>query len=270
VTTVAGSPLADVQSSVEARGIELDDVGISGLRYPVCVEMADGSRQNTVCDARLSVALAADVRGTHMSRFVELLDQAAVISPSAMIGIVGELASLLEAAVASVDVTFPLFIRRAAPVTGRSALLAIDCRLCASHGASGASLRIGARMPVTSLCPCSKEISDYSAHSQRGYVAVTALDASWRLGEDGLWPDELLEVCDEAASAPIYPILKRPDERHVTMLAYDRPAFVEDLARDVAVALRDEQRIDGFEVEVVNQESIHDHQAFARVRWDRP
>jgi GTP cyclohydrolase FolE2 len=204
-----------------------------------------------------------------MSRFVELIDHAAVISPSAMIAIVADLASRLEAADASVDVSFPLFIRRAAPVTGRSALLAIDCRLCASHGASGASLRISARIPVTSLCPCSKEISDYSAHSQRGYVTVTALDASWRLGEDGLWPEELLKVCDDAASAPIYPVLKRLDERHVTMLAYDRPAFVEDLARDVAVALRDEQRIDGFEIEVVNQESIHDHQAFARVRWGR-
>ena len=124
-------------------------------------------------------------------------------------------------------------------------------------------------MPVTSLCPCSKEIADYSAHSQRGHVLVEVLDGRWSAGDSGLWPEELLAVCDRAASAPIYPLLKRPDERHVTMLAYDRPAFVEDLAREVALALKEDERVAGFDLEVVNQESIHDHQAFARLGWRR-
>jgi GTP cyclohydrolase IB len=271
MSVFAEQALADVQTNGDTRGVALDDVGISDLRYPASVVLADGTRQHTICEAQLAVSLAADVRGTHMSRFVELLhDSHHAVSPAGVLVMAEQLATRLDAAEASVDLAFPLFVAREAPVSGQTALLGIDCRLVARAGAAGGQLCIGARVPVTSLCPCSKEISDYSAHSQRGYVKITTLDSRWIVGTPGLWPQELLEICDQAASAPVYPVLKRPDERRVTMLAYDKPAFVEDLARDISLELKGDERIAGFELEVVNHESIHDHQAFARLRWERP
>jgi GTP cyclohydrolase I len=268
---LVGGMLPDIQSSIDRRSVTLDDVGISGLRYPTTVQCADGSEQQTICEAQLAVALAASMRGTHMSRFVEALhEQRQAISPSSTLAMARDLTGRLEAGEATVKLVFPLFIAREAPVTGQEALLGIDCTLAARFGPGGAEIRVGARVPVTSLCPCSKEIADYSAHSQRGHVLIEALDQRWPAGEPGLWPEELLAVCDQAASAPIYPLLKRPDERYVTMRAYDHPAFVEDLTREVALTLQADERIAGFDLEVVNQESIHDHQAFARLAWRRP
>jgi len=270
MTVLAERTLPDTQAGGDQRGVALDDVGISGLRYPTTVECADGSLQQTICEAQLAVPLAEQVRGTHMSRFVEALHEwREAVSPAGILAMAHDLATRLDAPEAAVRLTFPLFVSREAPITGQVALLGIDCMLAACAGRESAELRVGARVPVTSLCPCSKQIADYSAHSQRGYVTIEALDGRWPVGEDGLWPEELLSVCDRASSAPIYPLLKRPDERHVTMLAYDRPAFVEDLAREVAVALKADERVVGFDLEVVNQESIHDHQAFARLAWRR-
>jgi GTP cyclohydrolase I len=263
--------LPDVQAGGDERGVALDDVGISGLRYPATVECADGSLQQTICEAQLAVALEGPTRGTHMSRFVEALhEQREMLSPASILAMARDLAARLDTDEAAIRFAFPLFVSREAPVTGQEALLGIDCTLTARSGTDGAEVRVGARVPVTSLCPCSKEIADYSAHSQRGHVLVEVLDDRWPAGAPGLWPEELLAICDQAASAPIYPLLKRPDERHVTMLAYDRPAFVEDLAREVALTLKADERVAGFDLEVVNQESIHDHQAFARLMWRRP
>ncbi len=271
MSLLAERMLPDVQAGTEERGVALDDVGISGLRYPLTVECADGSRQQTICEAQLAVALDAQTRGTHMSRFVEALhEQHEAVSPARVLAMVRDLAVRLGAGEATIRLAFPLFVPRETPVTGREALLGIDCVLAARVREQDTEMRVGARLPITSLCPCSKEIADYSAHSQRGHVTIEALDSRWAAGASGLWPEELLAVCDGAASAPIYPLLKRQDERHVTMLAYDRPAFVEDLAREVAMALQADERIAGFELEVVNQESIHDHQAFARLQWRRP
>jgi GTP cyclohydrolase I len=265
------STLPDVQAGSDERGVALDNVGISGLRYPVTVECADGSSQQTICEAQLAVAITAPTRGTHMSRFIEALhEQREALSPASILSMARGLADRLDTEKAAIKFVFPLFVSRAAPVTGQEALLGIDCTLASCFKIDGAEVRVGARVPVTSLCPCSKEIADYSAHSQRGHVLVEVLDSHWPTGVPGLWPEELLGICDQAASAPIYPLLKRPDERHVTMLAYDRPAFVEDLAREVALALEADERIGGFDLEVVNQESIHDHQAFARLKWRRP
>jgi GTP cyclohydrolase IB len=262
--------LPDVQADSDARCVALDDVGVAGLRYPISIELADGTSQHTVCEAQLTVSLSEEIRGTHMSRFVEAIHQhKQTLSPLATLALARGLATRLDADEAAVTLAFPLFIPREAPITGHPALLAINCTFAARVGIRGQQLQIGARVPVTSLCPCSKEIADYSAHSQRGYVQIDVIDQRWIAGEAGLWPQELVNLCDHAASAPIYPILKRPDERHVTMLAYDKPAFVEDLARDIAIALKDDQRISGFTLEVVNQESIHDHQAFARLAWQR-
>jgi GTP cyclohydrolase I len=267
VSTLEVRELADVQAGGDDRGVHIDQVGVGGLRYPISVLRRDGRPQETVCEAELTVALSADVRGTHMSRFVEALhERRGGLTPRGVLDLTREIALRLDADAADVRLAFPLFVERAAPVTGEEALLGIDCVYAARVAPNTVEVRVGVRVPVTSLCPCSKEIADYSAHSQRGHVDLEALQAD---GHAELALEDLLEVCDGAASAPIYPLLKRPDERHVTMLAYDQPAFVEDLARESAVALKADARVAAFRLEVSNQESIHDHQAIARVTWRR-
>ena len=271
MSVVAHLELPDIQSGTETRGVALGSVGVTGLRYPITVELPDRTRQQTICEAELTAPLDATSRGTHMSRFVEALHKhRAGMSPGGVLSLAQDVSARLDGRGARVALHFPLFIDRPAPVTEEPALLTIDCMLAASIPDAGRpTVQVGLRAPITALCPCSKEIADYSAHSQRGYVTITAVDGAWADGGSGLWPHELLVICDAAGSAPVYPLLKRHDERHVTMLAYDRPAFVEDLARDVSVALQSDRRVLAFTVEAVNHESIHDHQAVARVSWRR-
>jgi GTP cyclohydrolase I len=267
MSTLEIRTLADVQASGDTRGVYIDQVGVGGLRYPIAVEGRDGNTQQTICEAELTVSLAAEVRGTHMSRFVEALHERRIgLSPHGVLDLTRHVALRLDAPAADVRLMFPFFVPRAAPVTGEEALLGIDCTYIARIAPGVTEINVGVRVPVTSLCPCSKEIADYSAHSQRGHVDLEVRQAA---GQPELYPEDLLEVCDGAASAPVYPLLKRPDERHVTMLAYDQPAFVEDLARESAVALQADPRVASFRLEVSNQESIHDHQAIARVTWRR-
>ena len=270
MNSLAGIALPDVQGGGEHRGVALDEVGISGLSYPLHIRDGEGSTQQTVAEAELVVALAASERGTHMSRFVEALhEHRGGLGPDGALTLARDLTERLETDAAFVRLTFPLFVERRAPISGAESLLRLDCGLSGRSGRDGEELHLSLRVAVTSLCPCSKEIADYGAHSQRGYVAVDITDRAWATGGHGLWFGDLLRIIDAASSAPIYPALKRADEREVTMAAYDNPAFVEDLARDVALELRGDERIDGFVVAVENQESIHDHQAIARVNWRR-
>jgi GTP cyclohydrolase IB len=255
--------LPDVQESVEVRDVPLDEVGIGGLSLPVRVRVG-ADVQPTVAEAEFTVALAADVRGTHMSRFVELLVEAPELEASSVLALARAGRARLAADHARLALRFPLFAERMAPVTGGRAPLRYDASFETLLGPAGESLWLGVVVPVTSLCPCSKEIADYGAHSQRGRVRIRV-----RAGAGAPSFPDLFDVGDAAASAPIHPLLKRPDERAVTMAAFDTPQFVEDIARDVAVALRADERIDAFAVEVENEESIHDHQAVARVRWSR-
>jgi GTP cyclohydrolase IB len=263
--------LPDVQTGAETRGVALEAVGVTGLRYPITVLLPDRTHQQTICEAELTVPLDAGTRGTHMSRFVEALhEHRDAMSPIGVLALARSVSARLDGRGARVELRFPLYVERPTPVTDEPALLTIDCALAANISADGTTtVQVGLRAPITALCPCSKEIADYSAHSQRGYLTITAVDSGWATDGNGLWPHELLRFGDHAGSAPVYPLLKRPDERHVTMLAYDRPAFVEDVARDVAIALEADQRVLAFTVEAINQESIHDHQAVARVSWRR-
>jgi GTP cyclohydrolase I len=262
----ATQTLPDVQAQVDGREVALDEVGISGLSYPVCVLGPNGDSQNTVAEVEMTASLAAAVRGTHMSRFVEVLHDARErVTPATAVGMAQQLRQCLDAGKAQVRLSFPLFVEREAPVSGKHSMLRLDCRFEAESTADGDTVRVGVTVPVTSLCPCSKEISDYGAHSQRGQIDIVVESPAG--GRDCISPRELLAVADDASSAPIIPLLKRADERHLTMAAYDKPAFVEDLARDVAVALRADRRVAAFDIAVSNAESIHDHQAVARVRW---
>lgn len=263
-SATATAVIPDVQGGRDDRGVGIDEVGIDQLSYPVDVAGGDGVSQRTVALAMMTVELAADRRGVHMSRFVELLDEhAGAVSAGGFERLVESVRWRLDSRRAVVGLSFPYFLRREAPASGASSMNRYDCRLTgeATEGKAFAT-EVGVRVPVTSLCPCSKEISDYGAHNQRGHVEVRAKG-------EGIWFEDLIEVAEAAGSAPVLALLKRPDERVVTMQAYDNPAFVEDLARDVMVALQDDQRILAAEVSIANQESIHAHEAVARLRWER-
>jgi GTP cyclohydrolase I len=258
--------LPDIQQTVPAHPIAINWVGIRGLRYPIALDVA-GASQRTVGEFCLAVALAAHERGTHMSRFVEqVASTQSAISPRSLLAAAERLATRLASESARVEVSFPFFLQREAPASLRLASVDYEGRIGALASQSGAELALSVKVPVTSLCPCSKEISDYGAHSQRGYVSISAC-ARAELLEQLLAVDLvfLVEVAEQAASAPIYSLLKRSDERHVTMQAYDQPAFVEDVVRSVAARLSIDPRIASFTVDVENEESIHNHSAFASI-----
>ena len=259
---LAAVPLEDVQGQFDARAVAIDEVGISDLRYPVRVAGRGGVIQPSVATMSATVDLAADVRGTHMSRFVQALSEhLTVLDPLACAAFAEHLRDRLNSSHAILTFEFPYFIERTAPVSHLSGMVDVEARLSVV-AAQSTEARVGVRVPVTSLCPCSREISDYGAHNQRGHVEI---DVACHAGEE-IWLEDLIDVAEAAASAPIYSLLKRVDERHVTMTAYENPAFVEDIARDVVVALREDPRVRDYVVRVTNQESIHHHNAVATIR----
>ncbi len=261
--------MEDVQSGGDTRELPIDLVGVTGLRYPITVRDKTRERQKTVADISLSVSLPHHYKGTHMSRFIEVLhvhrDQ---VDMETLPAIVATLRERLEAERARIEVSFPFFMERAAPASGMASLMSYTCRYAAEVNAGGDDYVVGVRVPVTTLCPCSKAIADYGAHNQRGYVEI---DVRARRGSGGLprmvWIEELVDVAEGAGSAPVLPLLKREDERALTMRAYDNPAFVEDVVRHVAGALREDGRVAWLRVRAETIESIHDHNAFAVIQW---
>ncbi len=264
--------MEDVQNRHDDREVAIDQVGVSDLRCPITVLDQNQGKQQTVARLSLSVSLPHHFKGTHMSRFVEVLERhRGELTLRTMPSLLAELRERLDAESAQVEVAFPYFIEKSAPVTGAKGMMDFECAFLGTATGETTDLVLRVTIPVTSLCPCSKEISDYGAHNQRGYVTISV-----RTGTDVeglpeiLWIEELIAVAEASASAPLYPLLKRPDERHVTMQAYENPAFVEDIVRNVAVRLKADLRVLWFEVTTVNHESIHNHNAFARVAWTRP
>ncbi len=263
--------MEDVQNRRDERQLPIDQVGVSDLRYPIVVLDRAQQRQQTVASLTMAVDLPHHFKGTHMSRFVEVLNAyRGEVTMRTLPVLLSELKERLDAERARIEVTFPYFLERRAPVSGACALMDYECTFIGELNGKGDDFLLGVRVPVTSLCPCSKEISDYGAHNQRGHVAIEVRTRASDHGSPTLvWIEELVEVAEQSASAPLYPLLKRPDERHVTMQAYDNPVFVEDLVRNVALRLMDDDRIAWFRVQAVNQESIHNHNAFARLEWTR-
>lgn len=259
--------LEDVQGRPDTRGIALDQVGVRGLRHPVVVWDRDRAKQDTIAEIGMSVDLPAHVKGTHLSRFLEVLgEHAGEITMRTIPSLLAAVRDRLEAGRARIDLSFPYFLDRAAPVTGARSLMDYDCAFVAEGDATSTVFTLTVRVPVTSVCPCSKAISDYGAHNQRGVITISIRTRDDETGEPHLvWIEELVAIAEGAASAPVYPLLKRPDERYVTMLAYDNPVFVEDMVRGVASTLLADRRIAWFRVEAVNDESIHNHAAFAEV-----
>lgn len=257
--------LIDVQGLPDTRGVGLDEVGVEGLRYPVLVCDGQGNKRDTVATVTMSVDIAHEVKGAHLSRFVEVLhawrDQ---LSATSLVLMTDDLRRRMGSDRATVVATFVYFLERQAPVTGAASFMDYPCTVTATVGPAGAVVRLRVEVAVSSVCPCSKAISDRGAHNQRGRVTVEVDLAD---PDGGLWFDELVDIAERSASSPLYALLKRPDERHVTMAAYDSPVFVEDMARNVVVALRDDHRVVRGSVRVVNDESIHNHAAFAQVCW---
>lgn len=268
MSVVGAALLPDVQTRGDDRRVHLDAVGVSGLSLPVTVLGPDSAVQATVADAEMTVAVPQSVKGTHMSRFVEEAVALPALTPGVVLDFARTLAIRLASPASRARFSFPLFVQREAPVTKKAAPHRYDVTLIGEIASGVGRVSVGVSVPVKSLCPCSREISDYGAHSQRGIVDLEVESPAWD-GGVGIWPQELFGYADEAGSAPIYPLLKRPDERAVTMQAYDTPAFVEDIARDVVVAVRADRRCASWTVTVTNQESIHAHQAIARVSGQR-
>lgn len=259
--------LPDIQKTRDSRGIPIDQVGITNLQYPIQVMDREGKLLPTVAIVSMSVHLPHHFKGTHMSRFLEVLTQhEGEITMRTLPDILHDLKNRLDAESAHIEVRFPYFVEKAAPVTGAKAKVGCQVTFLGESNGKKDAFALRVEMPVKTLCPCSKEISDYGAHNQRGHVTIEVTPKKKKSGNwELIWIEELIAIAETCASAPIYALLKRPDERHVTMQAYDNPVFVEDLVRNVALQLNQDKRITAFEVKAVNQESIHAHDAFARV-----
>jgi GTP cyclohydrolase I len=262
----------DIQSQDDDRCIHIDKVGVNALRYPITVLDRDHEVQHTIGSLTLSVSLPHQFKGTHMSRFIEILNEhRGEVTMRTLPAILHTMKERLQAESAHVEVRFPYFVERSAPVSGARALVDYECYFSGNSNGTADDFIVGVKVPVTSLCPCSKAISDYGAHNQRGEITIEVRSVATDADEPTIiWIEELIEIAESSASAPVYALLKRADERHVTMQAYDNPVFVEDMARNVAVKLQADQRVSWFKVSAVNQESIHNHNAFAELQWQRP
>ena len=256
--------IKDVQGMADTREIAIDRVGIKALRHPIRVLGRDGAIKHTVATFDMTVRLAHDVKGTHMSRFVEILesneDDYSIPTFGALLT---RMVQRLDASDGRIQIAFPYFIEKSAPISGIKSLLDVEVVLTGEITGAATTVTTKVIVPVTSLCPCSKEISAYGAHNQRSHISISVRTAAPITIED------VVRIAEDQASAELYGILKRPDEKFVTERAYDNPKFVEDLVRDVAAALNADERIDAYVVESENFESIHNHSAYAVIERDK-
>jgi len=252
--------MEDVQSGPAQVAVPIDRVGVRGVTLPLIVRDRAQGRQHTVAEADLGVELPADFKGTHMSRFVEVLENFnEELDYPSLKGLLESIKLRLEARKAYVLLRFPYFMRKAAPATGSSGLVRYDCRLTGELAEGKPEFLLEVDVPVMTVCPCSKAISDEGAHSQRAIVSMAIRMIGFS------WIEEFVEIAESSASSPVYTLLKREDEKYVTEDAFAHPAFVEDVVRAVADKLSRHPHVQWFRVEVESQESIHAHNAFARI-----
>jgi GTP cyclohydrolase IB len=256
--------MEDVQGSVDARGVAIDEVGIKDLLHPIKVASGAGVAQHTVANLNMSVSLPHDRKGTHMSRFLERLSsQEQAISVESFAALLAETMRHLEASSGQIEMAFPYFIVKKAPVSGAESLMDYRAAIRGRHRPGKTDLWLKVTVPVTSLCPCSKTISAYGAHNQRTHITITAKIAA------PIWFEDLIGMAEKVGSSEVYALLKRPDEKYVTERAYDNAKFVEDIVRDAALALNADARVRSYEVEAENFESIHNHSAYAMIKSDK-
>jgi GTP cyclohydrolase IB len=266
VTAQAPAPAAmdDVQGRRDSRRIPINKVGIKDIWHPVRIRDRSAGEQHTVANFNMYVALPHDFKGTHMSRFVEVLHQhEREVSVDSFRQMLREMTRRLDATVGHVEMSFPFFVTKTAPVSGVRSLMNYEATLIGEIRDGREETWIRVVVPVTSLCPCSKKISERGAHNQRSHITIRARVATH------LWIEELIDIAEQEASSELFAVLKRPDEKHVTERAYDNPKFVEDIVRDVAVRLNAEARVLAYVVEAENFESIHNHSAYALIERDK-
>ena len=257
--------MIDMQNQPDYRNIPIDKVGIKGLKYPVTVRDKRKESQSTVAEISMYVDLPHQCKGTHMSRFVELLHQSrSVMSLESLTMILEDMKTTLGAQSSHIEISFPYFIEKTSPTTGARGLMDYDCTIIGSaNSGKNADIVLKVAVPVTSVCPCSKEISECGAHNQRGEVLVSTRFHKF------IWIEDIVELVERSASCDIFSVLKRADEKYVTEKAYNNPKFVEDIVRDVAKELIEDENITWFSVSAENFESIHNHSAYAYIEKGR-
>jgi len=255
--------IEDVQSRADTRRLPINRVGIKDIRHPVRVKDRTSGEQHTIAQFNMYVALPHNFKGTHMSRFVEILHGEREISVESFRIMLEKMTGRLEAETGHIEMSFPFFVMKKAPVSGVESLMDYHASLIGERHNDRTEMWIRVVVPVTSLCPCSKKISAYGAHNQRSHVTINAKI------RNHMWIEELIDIVESEASSELYGILKRPDEKYVTEHAYDNPKFVEDMVRDVAARLNAEERIAAYTVEAENFESIHNHSAYALIERDK-
>jgi GTP cyclohydrolase I len=248
----------DVQSSPDTRNIPLTKVGVKGLEYPIRVLDRANRVQHTSCTADLFADLPHHFKGTHMSRFVEIFHRYREdLSMPRFLAMLGEISGELEAESAYGEIAFPYFLEKKAPVSGLPGMMSYRCRYQGRVKRGERRFTVSVSVPVTTVCPCSRAISDRGAHNQRGVVTVEL-----ELGPF-FWIEDMVDLVEKSASSPVYSMLKREDEKYITETAYDNPKFVEDLVRDVYIKIEALKSFPRFSVEAENYESIHNHSAYA-------
>jgi GTP cyclohydrolase IB len=258
------APIEDVQGRADSRELPINKVGVKDLYHPVRVKDRSRGEQHTIANFNMYVALPHDFKGTHMSRFVEVLHRnEREISVESFRDILTEMTEKLDARSGHIEMEFPYFVMKKAPVSGVESLMDYKASLIGELHDGRSELWLKVIVAATSLCPCSKRISNYGAHNQRSHIAIKARVAAH------MWLEELIEIAEQEASCEVYGVLKRPDEKYVTERAYDNPKFVEDLVRDVAVRLNGDERVRAYTIEAENFESIHNHSAYALIEKDK-
>ncbi len=256
--------MPDTQSSPDTRHIAIDKVGIKDIKHPVVVSDRSGREQHTIANFNMYVNLPEEYKGTHMSRFVEILNHHEYeITVESFKWMIEEMTERLNAQSGDIEMTFSYFVNKAAPVSGVKSLMDYEVSFIGQIRDKKPGVLVKVLVPVTTLCPCSKSISAYGAHNQRSHIT-----AAVRMS-DFIWIEELIDVIEKVASCELYGLLKRPDEKYVTERAYDNPKFVEDIVRDIAVEFNKDDRILGYTIESENFESIHNHSAYAMLQYDK-
>ena len=258
--------MKDIQNQRDHRNIPIDRVGIKNLRYPITVRDRRDGYQHTVASINMYVALPHKYKGTHMSRFVEMLH---LIQPEVSLekfsAILDQMKMHLNAPSAHIEMTFPYFIEKKAPISSSAGLMDYTCKIDGTCHADGkVDLISEVIVPISSVCPCSKEISEFGAHNQRGEVRLSTRFKKF------IWMEDMIELVEESASCDVYSVLKRVDEKCVTEKGFNNPKFVEDIVRDIAEKLNKDENITWFSVSAENFESIHNHSAFAHITSDEP
>ena len=262
LSTVVHIP--DVQNSADTRRLAINKVGIKDIRHPIKVRDRSGGEQHTIAMFNMYVGLPHNFKGTHMSRFVEILNvPGREISVDSFKDMLTEMTGRLEAEAGHIEMTFTYFIDKAAPISGVQSLMDYEVTFIGEIRDGRPAMNLKVVVPVTSLCPCSKKISKYGAHNQRSHVTVNVRTRGF------IWIEDIIDLVEKEASCELYGLLKRPDEKYVTERAYENPKFVEDMVRDIAATLNRDERVAAYSVESENFESIHNHSAYAMIEHDK-